>query len=277
MSVSGLKIVSVYDPATGTVVQLNKIAPDGEFKKEALYSETTKDGLLYAGDDSSFEFLAFDDTGFDQLETWMKTLTPVRLVTYGVEDNILWYEDATITVKRSFGFKVGQRNGFTVKISKSGGEHAIYIGANIFAAYPGWKDTNLDNVVDGYSNSGSAARTPYFGDGKQRFLLTTTGSLYFSKNLIYPIAGAELSYFINKGSNDTGGYRYQITFESFANAVLSDNYFTDNIVQNIKTSVNSWKITCYFATVENLASGNCVDQYIPYLGSRRKALEVINY
>lgn len=148
--ISGLKIISIYDPATGTVVQLNKVSEEGEFVKQAISVKNTQGNLVYAGDESNFEFTAYDNDGYSQLETWMKNKTPVRLVTYGVEENILWYEDAKITVRKNYGFAVGNLNSFTVQVSARGGEHDIHIGQNLLHISAGWRDADSDGKADGY-------------------------------------------------------------------------------------------------------------------------------
>jgi len=97
--ISGIQKLSIYDPATGTTVQLNHISTGSTFKiKDVLTEEDGKGGTVYAGDDSEAKIVSFDTAGFSQLETWMNNGTPINFVAYGLEDNILWYENTTMDV-----------------------------------------------------------------------------------------------------------------------------------------------------------------------------------
>ena len=54
---TGIQKISVYDPATGTTVQFNNIAPEGEFQDGKFGDEDSQGRMLYAGDDAAFELL----------------------------------------------------------------------------------------------------------------------------------------------------------------------------------------------------------------------------
>lgn len=192
---TGIQKVSVYDPATGIVVQMNNINPDANFEDANFEVENGIGQLLFSGKDPTLEFMSYDLAGFTQLETWMEDETPVQLVTLGVEQHILWYESSKITVKKEYGSQVSGRNGFRVKIQSRGGTPNILMGTNLLQMFFGWQDAVApNNQADNYDIVGSMTASS-FNNGVQT--LNTSGAqtgLKFRSNafIIYPIANAKM-------------------------------------------------------------------------------------
>jgi len=194
MSISGIKKIAIFEPISKTVVQLNTLSPDGSFTKEPQGIENAKGSLIYGGDDANFECNAFDMNAYAQLETWMKQETPVRFVTYGVEDNILWYEDSKITVKKNYGFGVGNRNSFLIQIKRKGGSLNIKSIVNLILGNSLWQDANADGLVDTLVAGGSYSVVESFSNNEQLIQSVTNAEVVtYTAQIVYPIAGARIS------------------------------------------------------------------------------------
>jgi len=131
MSVTGLKIVSIYDPITGTVVQMNDISPEGSFVFEPQTQENLHGSNVYCEDYAKFDFSCFNDEAYEQLYTWMTANTLVCAVTYGLDTHLLWYEPVPVIVKKQLGFKVGGKNAFTVTMQVKGTDLDITTTQNL--------------------------------------------------------------------------------------------------------------------------------------------------
>lgn len=270
---TGIQKVSIYDPATGTVVQCNNVSTDAEFNKSGFETENSKGQMLYSGDESSFEFTSFDENIFTQLEAWMKAETDLNMVVLGVDENILWYEPSKITVNKIYLPAVGNRNGYRIKISKKGGLHNIYTGANMLYLLNGWADADINGIADNYTKAGVSTTTfvaPY-----QQITASAgaTGLLFTAPDFIFPIAGAKLQLSTNiiLFSGESSGLNITAVLKSFAGATLQSEsiIITTGLIEFV-TPANFYKATI------NLLNGIAVDpltyrfQY-PYLGIPRGA------
>lgn len=165
--ISGIKKASFYDPATGTVVQCNNLAAEGEFKKDGLGTKNAKGAEVFSGNDSLLELTSYDIAGSSQLETWMKNKTPIRAAVYGVQDNIVWNESVPIQVKSNYNIATGSRNSIVITMSRKGGEHNIYHGKNLLFLLKGWEDADSDTIVDNYVFQGSGDTNHSFSSQQQ--------------------------------------------------------------------------------------------------------------
>lgn len=243
MTVTGQKKISIYDPATGTVVQLNNISEEGEFEKKGSFIRTSAGGRMYSGDESKAEFLSLEWTGYDQLVSWMKNRTPVRFVTYGLDEHILWYEDTLLTVDLKTVFSPYKRSGFKIYFEKAGGVHSIYKGSNILYALFGWQDSNSDGLADGLFSPA----TNTFTNEIQRFTIPITAiDIRFS--LVYPIVGAELTFGANLISLDNNSIHQRVFIGSFANSSLYNIAFSHGAIQTFTTPAACYNINLYFVS-----------------------------
>ncbi len=200
MNVGGIRKIAVYDPVLGTTVQLNNIGVEGDFKSEPMSVETAKGTKSYAGDNFSYNFVSYDESGYDQLKSWMDNQTPVNCVALGIDTHLLWAEDTLITVDMDYKFKVGELNGFSVKLEKKGGELNIFSGVNILKARYGFKDSNADGIADGYSIDAQDAIKSFWGNLQViEGVETLTVEVYTS--VIFPIAGAKLRLHVPSGAS----------------------------------------------------------------------------
>uniref|UniRef100_A0A6M3XQ66 Uncharacterized protein n=1 Tax=viral metagenome TaxID=1070528 RepID=A0A6M3XQ66_9ZZZZ len=268
---SGIRKAAIYDPATGTIVQLNAIATEGEIKiREPLEVEDGSGGAKYAGDHSVLEITAYDSSGFSQLETWMEAETELRAVTYGVDDHILWYESVPITVKKNYGSATGGRNSFTVRLEKKGGTHSIYCGNNILWLVKNWIDANTDGKADNYSFFQDANVTLTFSNSLYRQTITnydTANDFEMFVEIIYPIANADLKFFNNVVSNTAGASTIKILEQTFADATIattSSTTLTD--VLSVDTVATQYKFKVYLIDAGEYDLTKATVLGVPYLG-----------
>jgi hypothetical protein len=270
MTVTGQKILSVYDPATGTVVQINTIAEDGEFEKKAQYIKNSQGNRLFSGHESRAEFLCFDLTGLAQLKTWMQNRTPVRFVTYGLDEHILWYEDTYITVDEKVGYSPYKRSGFRLYFEKSGGVHSIEKGNNIVFA-SGYKDNDNDEKIDGmvFAESGTFTYDSHSSYYIQKCTCTGSGTLSATYNIIYPISGANLKFGVIKStSEDIVALSTLITMDFSDSQVSASDNIQRNTIQNLITLANTYKIRIKpLRTGSAFNDGQIAQWFMPYLGN----------
>ncbi len=268
MTVSGQKKISIYDPATGTVVQLNNISEEGEFEKKGSFIKTSAGNRMYSGDESKAEFLSLDWTGYDQLVTWMKNRTPVRFVTYGLDEHILWYEDTYITVDQKTVFAPFKRSGFKIYFEKAGGVHAIYKGSNILYISRGWGDSNADGLADGYAFSLNASHIATFVNGIQNINANgiAGAAIMESAPICYPIVGAALQYSLTDTSINSSIRKY-ISGSTFNNSTIltSSSYLYG--IDTFMTGSGMFYIYCRIINNDiNLDANTIIKIADPYIG-----------
>ncbi len=191
MALSGINKIAVYEPVSKTVVQLNKIASDGNFDAPVQTVEDSTGAGRYAGIDASFDCNVYDATGYDQLKIWMQQQTPLRLVASGVDENVLWYQDSVIVVKRVYLPQVGKLNGFNIKIAYKGGTSGIKAISNLILGNSLWNDANLDGKVDSLSFPAGLYNSSFSNDEQ---ILTSGGAenKVITALVEFPIAGANI-------------------------------------------------------------------------------------
>lgn len=266
---TGIKKVAIYDPATGTVVQINNLAPEGEIAMPTFNSENSAGNMLYAGNEFNFEFVSYELGAFTQLETWMKNETQVRLVVLGIEENILWYESSEIYVKKQYGAAVGGRNGYLVGIRFAGYTTNIITGMNLLHMLNGWIDANTDEVADGYTAQGVALDTKDFNDATLvQNLGSSTGGVmsFYAPDIIFPIAGADLQLSYDKVSLTTpGALTLEIDQHIYSGFDSMNNVALTNAILTFTTVANFWKMIAKI--IDGTASaGFDIEMKHPYLG-----------
>ena len=270
---SGTKIVSIYAPATGTVVQLNKLDSGGTFEKPPTVVPAADGSGYYAGEEAKFECMALDNTGYDQLETWMKAETPVRMVTYGLDDHILWNEDTTVIVSKKYNFAVGNRNGFMVTLAKKGGSLNIGSGKNLINIF-NWKDVDADNWADGWTENFS---TPGFSLATLVQSFVGNGSsLSHYLQLIYPIAGVNL-FFAPNNYAYTGSYNSALEQLNFAASQLQIDTFSMLNTQTALTASGIYKLNIKLLSSATVPNAESISFKMPFLGAPTTNYASINF
>ena len=279
---TGIQKVSVYDPATGTVVQFDNIAPETEFSNEKFGDENAAGRLLYAGDNDSFEFMTMgEESGLAQIKTWMEDETPVRLVAYGLEQHLLWYEDSFIHLKKGFDPVVGKRNRHSIKIVKKGISNNILIGTNLLAMVFGWADVADNGLADNYELVGDLVGDD-FTVGKVQELSTVileTG-LKFRPNadLVFPVVGANLQHSVRVDALVNGAaLTIRAELMNFAGGSLVNETALLSVgLKNFTTPANTYKIWLNPLYGDGSAALTA-DIAHPYLGVQKGAHVDIEY
>lgn len=276
---TGVKKVAIYDPATGTVVQLNKIVPDADVKlKSPLEIKDVNKELYYDGDVSYLEFACYDVEYFYQLETWMKNYTQVRAVCAGVDYNLLWEESVTLTVYKTYGFTPGSRNVMIVRLAKERGEHSIYAVSNLLRRLGRFIDDDANEKADNltfqddggtYTFQDTLLYQNYVGAGGGQ------GTIITGK-VVFPISGLTL---FAKCNNTGGGgpaqhWDFYLRAYSFADSVLATDTVSDSDdVLELTLPANTYSVGIRI----EIAGTDQASFYFPYMGMERGSYLNINY
>lgn len=267
MSVTGLKIVSVYDPTTGIVVQCNNVSTEGEFSKTSIAQDNSRGSQLYCADDAKFECYMYDDACYAQLYAWMVARTPVCFVTYGIDTHILWYEPTPITVEKDLKFKTGSRNAFKFSIARKGPNLNIKSGVNLLHLANGFGNST-NGLPANYTKTGTANLS--FDGSNSLFTINSSTSLvvYFAK-FIYPVANINLSAVFYDVEYDGANKPIQkIVNYNFANVEINPVFTTADKVDFI-TPANTYYIHGTLVDTYTLNAGR-IDVCLPYIGVDRK-------
>lgn len=256
---SGFFKASVYNPATGDVVQFNKIATEfTEFTKEPITTDTST-GQIFGGFDSRLVIGFVEVDGLEQLEQWEIEATELNAVVAGVT-NVLWYEDVTITVERSVG--VNARDGVSIHqvvLEHVSYQPAIQASTNLLNAavktqgfLRGWADSDSDNIADGYSLFQATADS--FTNDEQ----TISGSGFAQVFLpfAFPISGLSvlLSSLIVK--DHTEGSDVGVEQQDYSGTILVNNAVavTSNVNRtevSATLQANIYNISCRIVLASN--------------------------
>jgi hypothetical protein len=220
-----------------------------------MITEEDSRGLeLHAGDESVFEFACYDDAGDDQLEAWAKADKEIEMVVAGKQENVLWYEPATIQIIKPHGFATKNRNYRRIRISKSGGVHKVGRGVNLIdianridghlSAY----DISDGNLMKGFTvvTQGSAqANANISGGGIQELEIVTQGTnTYIRKYMIFPVAGLVVTLSEGKIGNVADSTR--LSAEDFSSVnLINDSIATSETGRrdvSITTPANTFRL-----------------------------------
>ncbi len=259
MIISGIQKISLFDNDSasstfGAIVQKNRILGnrgEGVFKSPLIEEDSA--GLdMHNGDESFFEFECIDTVGNSQLRAWANEEKEVMMVVAGLEESVLWYEPATVTIVEPKSFTVGSRNTTKIRISKKGGLHKIWCGINILDGAvkvegfeSGWQDSDSNGLADGYNNSN--LKSVVFSSGIQQAVQNASGYQSITKSLLFPIAGIQLSLSMNytRLDNDVRHYLKTVTHTStllqIINATYSSTGHTSSLT--IGTSPGTFQIS----------------------------------
>ena len=270
MSISGLRKASWYNPDTGTVVQANDLAEDGEFYTRAIEDpddQTSTGESPYAGDESYCELMVFDMSLLPQLKAWQENDTRISMVAAGVQQNIQWYERDLVNVKPVYPVAAGRRNHINVIMQREGhGAHDIHGNVNLLShlgttADP-WTDADGNGFPDGWENRYSPWDNTFFGSDTFEGHAPTNGAkTAVNINLTFPVAGVSvtLSSKITK-IHDDGLQRLRILDKDYSGSNLSihDNNLSSTGPKTIgiETGDNSYSMIVHPLMVQDATAQN---------------------
>jgi hypothetical protein len=129
------KRISIFDPETGDVAQVNKVATEfTEMTKETIKNETST-GLIFGGYICDLTAGLLESGGVDQIEQWMNGHVEVHAVVEGGR-NVLWLDKSESNFQRAV--QVDARNGVQthqISLQSVGGAPMIHEVANLAKPY----------------------------------------------------------------------------------------------------------------------------------------------
>lgn len=127
MSITGLRKLVVFDPATGDLAQFDDVRNEGQLNLNSLEAdEDTTGGIPFAGDESDMEAVVYNLGAPEaQVKDWMEANTRVSAAGLGHQVNFLWLETDRFRIQRPNFFAPGQRKRATITAIRTGGLHDI--------------------------------------------------------------------------------------------------------------------------------------------------------
>lgn len=255
---SGVQAFSVYDPSTGTTVQVDgKYVETFDFTQERGGSEGPESPTganVSAGDMSEVEIVFTDVAGRSQLDTWKSNDTPVSLVAAGEASAIQWYETDIISEleEQPVYDEHATLNRVRLRMVREGhGTHKIYHGTNLLrvanhqvgSTYlnDSWQDSDNDGVADGYNEIAGGSNLS-FSSNEQSIDTPSSGFVDFqtTDNLQFPIDGIALKLSINYTQvHSSDPVRVRLEEEDFGGSTLSTSDNSTSSTGRLSTSLTT--------------------------------------
>ena len=274
---SGIRKISIFDPATGITVQVNQVVPEGELMIAKPLSLEDSDGeYFYDGDESYFEFGIYDNSNaYDQLKKWMDAGTPIQIVATGLEQNLLWYESVPLLIERKFIMKAGNRNFYICRVAKKRGTHSINVYSNLVRNGGIWEDDDADEKADLLTYSGIGIYTFNDIDLYQSIFPTAPSNTAHTGYIIFPLAGISLYAKLNqKLQSPIQSWTLYIQAFNFASGLLGQVSVADaDYIISLLLPTTTYKVRLIMA----IDTGDNVKFFLPYLGLQRDNYLDINY
>ncbi len=246
--IDGISDIAVYDPATGTAVEITKVlANTFEFSKTDFESgEVSATGsAIYQGDSSScsFSFLDPDGSISNQLRIWKEARTRVSFVAIGPSVAVQWYEKDHITLNPSplGGMIKGRADRWEFSVSRQGhGSHSINRSANLLS-YLGWTDSDSDNVPDGYTEFEPGTGSTAYNFGSDFSLQLNADELSgVYADIVLPFATTNLTLKLTAEATElhsvAGDYKIQTQWLNFAGTALDTTVSTVSALGNVSVT-----------------------------------------
>lgn len=250
-SANGWFAASIYRPDTGDVVQLNELVPElcaienGTIQQELTFSkyQAAKSHVLKIG--------STDFDAFETIRQWSEEKRLVRAVVAGIDRNVQFYESVEIG-EFLLEPKGNRRDGDTkwgIALEAIGRNPQVFNNQNLLA-YLGWKDSNSNNIADGYIRlNGESAPVYLFTAGQQsvNFGATNRG-LELGVNVEFPISNLALTKSAKKVSGNT--LKVGVRSLSFAGATLANEVSAGTFSNVTPVAITSTTVSnVYFVAV----------------------------
>jgi hypothetical protein len=223
--VHGLDVLSVYDIATGDVVQLNALGDDTELVVRGLLDGDgvkSPEGTPYYGGDLSrvaVTFLGADE--YEILRAWQKAGRMLRLAGAGPAGALLWNEDTLISVApETVKGASGGARGYRLTAERRGhGSHNIWLDEDLLA-HLGPFVQELGNLGGAWEALSCAQTEGSPGDGSinvEDVGATVGATLRLANRIVFPVSGVRLTGSVSQSGTDaTIGTRPQLEFNAVA-------------------------------------------------------------
>lgn len=159
----GFRVVSIYRPDTGAVVQLNSVIQEAtSYTRESVGDGPLSPhlGRYEGGARHAFTCRFLGHAEGQQLMAWFEQGVPVQAVAIAAAQggrNLQWYESVRLDACRPVdlgGFAKGRGDAYEVRMVADHPRAKVYSNTNLLA-YIGWQDSNSDGVADGYNLAGA--------------------------------------------------------------------------------------------------------------------------
>lgn len=251
-NIKAIHRLSLYDPATGDVVLLNRLSTDGGYEKEPIATEVS-DGTIFGGYTHTLTAIFFDMPGGAraQLETWEEAGTELNCVGLSDTGAMLWYHPTEMT-----GFidslQTNARDGvspFQFELTTSVPYADIYTGTNILRA--AMKRNDIGRTQYDQTEKYAPLRVHIRNNASwelENFGITTSGSGTDGVALRFPFPMPNVPFFFGAKSPVVGVYRMrQYSFsETEVEEVITD-YGRDNSTVTLPT--------CYYMDFGDMPNG----------------------
>jgi hypothetical protein len=226
MGLGGLHTISIYNPADGTVCQINSILEnEGELVVGRPFEENrnTRGESIFAGTENVLELLIdSNSTIYNQIRAWEAAGTRVRAVGAGFQRNLQWYENTLIEIMPKNHFAPGKLGGRIVRLKHNGPAPQIFANRNLLA-YLGWQDANADGLADGYVTQGAGVTAVSFASNIQTISCINAFTGFRTSNIQFPISGVRLTFSSEITTVWTSGLQNIHTLNyNFTNSLIQD-------------------------------------------------------
>lgn len=267
----GLLAVSLYKPSDGTTYQLDgkDIAPDSEgYNNSGNFVGQTRGGereknrtvtfdVRHA--DSTFHSNLTGDTDFEN-RSW-------RMVAAEMDGFVLWYETVRVVIPETKGEIDPESDDpypYSFRLRFVGASPNIGRGTNLLYAYAkangrasAWKDSDSDNLADGYSLTGATATD--FTDTVQTISFSDGVDFTLNKSIVFPISGIKITFsgLQSKGSGFVSA-EIEVRNRNFAGSSLQtvdDIYNSTTVRESIDVTTSSNGYTLFFELIKGTPSG----------------------
>lgn len=239
-SIGSVVAGSFYNPADGTVVQVNRVHQDSDFTMTGADEEDAAGNGVFGGEDASLELMFYDDdaAAIAQLKTWQDEGTPVRFCLAGQRTNIVWDEDSTIRIQQTKTMTPLQRKTTTVTMSAKAARLKIWQGVNLAHGFvilqgfnTGWADSDGNEAPDGFviPNVGTYDSIDFAAD-VYTIGHNSDGNFFLQHNRPFPISGVNLTISIEAlRLHSDADHRFAVRQADYANSTV------DTLLHNITT------------------------------------------
>jgi len=228
--ISGLTKISIYNPLTGDVVQIETLDRKGDFEQAPQTSRDIDYQNVYNYDRYSFDCTAYDDESYDILLDWMRNAVKVCFVAVGREENVIWHEPTRIKVSKKVTVAAGN-SAYSITFETEGKNLKIFSGYNILYKVSGWQDSNADGKADNYTINSTFSVAATFTVDVQDITNPNAPNIdvtMFSR-LALPVGGHTFTLGVDVWVSSPA-YEVQLIFRSFNLSVLQTSTSNNGIV-----------------------------------------------
>ena len=277
--VHGLDVLSVYDPATGEVVQLNTLGDGSEVQAAHPLDgdggvKTPTGSPYYGGDHSRLSVVFVDEGAYETLALWQRQGRLLSFAGAGPAGALLWYERDLIRVRpETVKGASGGARGWILEAERRGhGAHRIWLNEGVLAGIVGPLATP-SGLGTGWQVSGMdvAAVDPASGSVRLHDNNTQSVRSLSVAPVVFPVSGVTLTMSTGQ-TGATGAHGMELICGGFGGGFLSGVYPSPagtqhpaRVAGSIVTPPGIWQIRINMLIAQSAFGGADVTIYRPAL------------